>query len=351
MEENSVRIPRYCGVRYAMQRVPKPWFITVLLLAVLLASAALLAACKRQAEPQPIRITYAMPMTVAAIPVYVALERGYWADEGLDVDAKMFSAGRLALDALLGKNAQVMSVSETPLVHAILQGNKIFIVATVTAHKEVKLIVRTDHGIRAPADLRGKKIATLPGTNSDFFMYRFLEANGISARDVKITNMAPPEMVTALVGADIDAYFAWEPHIYYARERLPRATAVYPPGNLYAGRHCVAMNQDFVAEHPEVVPKLIRGFIQAERYVAKHPAKARAIVAKRTGMDDAALRDLWPEYHIAVQFDRELAEILDSEARWARGVQGSADPIPRMLNFLYTKALRDVRPASVSIGQ
>jgi ABC-type nitrate/sulfonate/bicarbonate transport system substrate-binding protein len=330
---------------------PKRWLVTVRVLMVLLVAAALLAACKRKNEPQPIQITYAMPVTVAAIPAYVALERGYWADQGLDVDAKMFSAGRLALDALLGKNAQVMSVSETPLVHAILQGNKIFIVATVTAHKEVKLIVRTDHGIRAPVDLRGKKIATLPGTNSDFFMYRFLEANGISPRDVKITNMAPPEMVTALVGGDIDAYFAWEPHIYYARERLPGLTAVYPPGDLYAGRHCVAMNQDFVAQHPEVLPKLIRGFIQAERYVAKHPAEARAIVAKRTGMDDAALRELWPEYHVAVQFDRELAEILDSEARWARGVQGSADPIPRMLDFVYTKALRDVRPASVSIGQ
>ena len=61
-----------------------------------------------------------------------------------------------------------------------------------------------------------------------------------------------------------------------------------------------------------------------------------------------------PDPGVVVVFvlgDRELAEILDSEARWARGVQGSADPIPRMLDFVYTKALRDVRPASVSIGQ
>jgi NitT/TauT family transport system substrate-binding protein len=338
--------------RSAKRRAPGLWLIGLLVAFLLIIiGVTLWLAWRKPAETQPIRITYAMPLTVAAIPVYVALERGYWAKEGLAVDAQMFSAGRLALDALLGKNAQVMSVSETPLVHAILQGNKIFIVATVTAHKEVKLIVRTDHGIRAPADLRGKKIATLPGTNSDYFMYRFLEANGISPRDAKITNMAPPEMVTALVGGDIDAYFAWEPHIYYARERIPGATAVYPPGNLYSGRHCVAMNQDFVAQHPEVVPKLIRGFIQAERYVAEHPAEARAIVVKRTGMDDAALRELWPEYHVAVQFDREFADILDSEARWARRVQGSADPIPRMLDFVYTKALRDVRPASVSIDQ
>jgi NitT/TauT family transport system substrate-binding protein len=292
-----------------------------------------------------------MPITVAAIPAYVALDRGYWAAEGLDVDAKMFSAGRLALDALLAKNAQVLSVSETPLVHAILQGNKIFIVGTVTAHQEVKLVVRTDHGITKPADLRGKKIATLPGTNSDYFMYRFLEANGLTAKDVKITNMPPPEMVTALVSGNIDAYFAWEPHIYYARQRLPNATAVYPPGNLYAGRHSVAMNQDYVAAHPEVVSQLMRGFIAAERFVREHPADARAIVAKRTGMDEAALRELWGEYDVKVQFDAGLLPILESEARWARSVQGSSEPIPRMQDFLYTTALRNVRSDAVAVEQ
>lgn len=326
------------------------WLVNASLFVALLGMLPL-AACRTQAEPQPIRITYAMPITVAAIPAYVALERGYWAQQGLAVDAKMFSAGRLALDALLAKNAEVMSVSETPLVHAILQGNKIFFVATVTAHKETKLIVRTDHGIHAPSDLRGKRIATLPGTNSDYFMYRFLEMNRISLGDVKITNMAPPEMVTALVSGNIDAFFAWEPHIYYARLRLPGATAVYPPGDLYAGRHCVAMNQDFVVQHPDVVTRLVRGFIQAERFVEEHPAEARTIVAKRTGMDDAALRALWPEYHVAVEFDREFPVILDNEARWARRMQGSSAPIPQMQNFIYTKALREVRPASVSIDQ
>jgi len=292
-----------------------------------------------------------MPITVAAIPAYVALDKGFWVAEGLDVDAQMFSAGRLALDALLAKNAHVMSVSETPLVHAILQGNRIYIVTTVTEHKETKLIVRTDHGIVKPADLRSKKIATLPGTNSDYFMYRFLEANGMTAKDVQITNMSPPEMVTALVSGNIDAFFAWEPHIYYAREHLPTTTSVYSAGDLYAGRHSVAMNQDYVNTHPEVVGKLIRGFIAAERFVAEHPDEARAIVERRTGMEDRALRQLWGEYKVNVQFDAGYLAILESEARWARSAQNSTEPIPRMQDFLYTQALKAVRPASVTVGQ
>ena len=42
-----------------------------------------------------------------------------------------------------------------------------------------------------------KRVATLPGTNSDYFMYEFLKANGVPIENVKVTNMDPPEMVTA----------------------------------------------------------------------------------------------------------------------------------------------------------
>lgn len=131
-------------------------------------------------------ITYAMPVTVAAIPVYVAAEKGFWADEGLNVKVQMFSAGRLALDALLSGNAQVMSVSETPLVFAMSQGHPIYIVATVTRHQETKFIGRRDRGVASAEDLKGKTIATLPGTNSDYFMYRLLQSADISTGDVHI---------------------------------------------------------------------------------------------------------------------------------------------------------------------
>lgn len=143
------------------------------------------------APPRVTKITYAMPITLAAIPAYVAAEKGFWQEEGLEVERKMFSAGRLAVDALLSESAEVMSVSETPLVHAILKGNDVYIVLTVTEHQETKFIGRKDHGIKKPGDLRGKRIATLPGTNSDYFMYEFLQAHGISVSDVKVTNLAP----------------------------------------------------------------------------------------------------------------------------------------------------------------
>lgn len=296
------------------------------------------ACCGRKEGPPPLtpsKITYAMPITVAAIPAYVALEKGFWKEEGLDVQAQMFPSGRQALDALLSKSAEVMSVSETPLVHAILQGNKIYIITTVTQHQEAKLIARRDKGIQSGKDLNGKRVATLPGTNSDYFMYEFLRANGVPIENVKVTNMDPPQMVTAFVQGNIDAYFAWEPHIYYAQKQLPQQSVVFPPGDLYHGRHCVAMNQEFVNAHPDVVEKLIRGFQRAEKFVNENPDESIAIVSKVTGMDIAALKSLWPEYKVTVGIDPQLVPILDKEGQWARTISKSTTPAPNFTGYIY----------------
>jgi NitT/TauT family transport system substrate-binding protein len=318
-------VVRKCSTRY----------VAIALLAVVVITTAM--SCNNKNKPATTKITYAMPITVAAIPAYVALEKGFWKDEGLDVQAQMFPSGRQALDALLSKSAEVMSVSETPLMHAILQGNTIYIVTTVTQHQEVKLIGRRDKGIQSGSDLKGKRVATQPGTNSDYFMYEFLKANGVPIESVKVTNMNPPDMVTAFVQGNIDAYFAWEPHIYYAQKQLPQQSIVFQPGDLYHGRHCVAMNQEFVQAHPDVVEKLIRGFQRAEKFVNEHPDESMAIVSKITSVDIGTLKSLWPEYKVTVGIDSQLIPILDKEARWARTLANSTEPPPNFNNYLYSQ--------------
>jgi sulfonate transport system substrate-binding protein len=294
-------------------------------------------------------ITYAMPVTVAAIPVYVAAEKGFWSDEGLKVNVQMFSAGRLALDALLSGNAQVMSVSETPLVFAMLQGHAIYIVATVTRHQETKFIGRRDQGIVSKDDLKGKTIATLPGTNSDYFMYRLLQSANISPNDVHILSLQPPSMVSALVRDDIAGYFAWEPHIYYGQQQLGDKAVVIGPDDLYRGRHCIAMNQDFVRKNPDTVIKILKGLIKAQDFVHEHPDEAKAIVAKYTNTNTALVNSLWPEYDVQVELGQELLDILGDEAKWVMTQSGSTGALPHLRDFIYTDGLLAVRPESVTI--
>jgi NitT/TauT family transport system substrate-binding protein len=251
--------------------------VTVLLIIVVVAAIATRADQSRELTGTP-SVRYAAPLTIAAAPVYVAAELGLWDDEGIDVSVTYFDSGRKALDALLSNNAEVMSVSETPPLRAFLSGQKIKIITTVTDHKEAKITVRTDR-ISTPQDIKGKKIGTVAGTNSDYYMYRWLEANNIDKVDVDIIPLDAGALSQAFVQGEIDVMFAWEPFNYNAISKIPTLAESWPT-KLYSGRHTVVVNDNYLKANPKIAEAVIRGFIKAENYIKTNPNEAKKLLRK-----------------------------------------------------------------------
>ena len=316
-----------------------------------LVAGALACASPRPAAAQATKLVYALPTTVPAVIPYVALDKGFFRKEDLEVEGKMFPSGREAFQALLAKHAQLHTVSETPVVHAILQGNDIVTIATVARHIEAKLIARPSRGIRSPTDIRGKRVATLPGTNSDYFMYRFFDHYGIALGDVKIANMSSPDMVVAYTKGEIDAYFAWEPFIHFGKKQVPDDSLVFYPGHLYQGRTTVNMNRDYVRQHPEVVRRIIRALVAAEDFVRWHPEEALEVASKRLNMEPSIYKELWPEQVMRVELDEGFLRLMEGVGKWAAEKSGRKEPIPDFRDRIYRDALVKERPWAVDIAK
>lgn len=307
-------------------------------------AALLLLASRAGAETN--KLVYALPVSVPAVVPYVAVDKGFFRDEGLEVEARMFSSGREALQALLAGQAQIQTVSETPVVHAIIQGNRIVTVATVARHQEAKLLARADIG--NPADLVGRRVATLPGTNSDYFMYKFLAAHGLKPAQLKITNMPPPEMVAAYARGDIDGYFAWEPHVQFGLAVVPKSR-VHFPGKLYRGWATVNMDPLFVKANPETTRKILRALIKAEAFVKAHKDESLLLVASRLKMDAKVLRSVWDQSQYRVELDKGLVLQMTEIGLWSSETSKSNKPLPNFRQFIYDEPLRKERPKSVSL--
>lgn len=317
-------------------------FATVVV--VVVALAAYMLAQPDSKRPVTSKVRYAAPLTIAAAPVYIADAKGFWKDEGLDVDVTYFDSGRKALDALLSNDAEIMSVSETPPLRAYLSGSDIAIIGTVTKHNEAKMTVRSDK-ISKPADVRGKKIGTVAGTNSDYYMYRWLEANNIKVSEVEIVPLDATALGQAFVQGNVDVMFAWEPHNYNASSKIASRSKSWPT-ELYAGRHTVVMNSDYSSKHQDVAEKMLKGFIEAEQFIRAHPDAAKAIVRERTKMSSEALEELWKEYDYTVGIDEGLYDIIDDQSSWIASEQNpqSRSSAAGLVNV---KFLTDLEPGRV----
>ena len=178
------------------------------------------------------------------------------------------------------------------------------------------MTVRSDK-VKDAKDVAGKKIGTVAGTNSDYYMYRWLEAHNIKESDVTIVQLDAAALSQAFVQGNIDVMFAWEPYNYNASSKIPSLSQSWPT-ELYNGRHTVEMNTDYLKNNPEVAKKIIKGFIKAEEYIKNNPEESKQIVMDRTGMSKDALDKLWGEYTYKVGLDDQFATILNDEASWIK---------------------------------
>jgi NitT/TauT family transport system substrate-binding protein len=130
----------------------------------------------------------------------------------LEVKTNLHPYGKPALQDVLEGRADFATCAETPVVFAVMKGERVSIIATIqTTNQENAIIARRDRGIGAIGDLKGRKIATTLGTHG-LFPGRHIEA--WHRRSGHPYRPAAEEMPDALARGDVDAISAF--HLYHS---------------------------------------------------------------------------------------------------------------------------------------
>ncbi|HQV29938.1 MAG TPA: ABC transporter substrate-binding protein, partial [Thermoflexales bacterium] len=156
--------------------------------AILLAATLTLSACVAPGTstgPTVVRLPMGYIPNAQYAPFYVAVEKGYFAAEGIqiDFDYKFETDGV----KLVGANALPFAVvSGEQVVLARAQGLPVRYVAQWYHTFPVAVFSLASSGIRTPADLKGKRIGLAGFFGATYVGWRaFLAANGLSEADVK----------------------------------------------------------------------------------------------------------------------------------------------------------------------
>ena len=316
-----------------------------LTLAVILALA--LTSCTATREPAPLkRVVVAATNLPASAPVYVAHEKEFFRDEGLDVVLQQYGAGRLGLDAMLEGEADLATVADAPIARAVVDGKKPTIVATIAEIDDASVIVaRKDRGIATARDLIGKRVGVVAGTSADFFLHIYLVTSAIEQSQISVVPVQPENLVAALTEGRVDAISAFDPYKIDAERGLGGNAVVLDDPGLYTTFWNVAARPEFVREDRDTTVRFLRALARANEYILANPDETQLITARHIDLPKSDLAKQWADNHWTLELSQPLILTLEDEARWMTGESTT----PNFLLNIDPSALRTVNPEGVTI--
>ncbi len=317
------------------------------------ALAALLLGLAGAAAAAPPRLTLAVADLVYSAPALVAESRGYFAEEGLDLDVIRCVIGQACLKRLLDGEAHFATVADTPITFAAFRRRDFAIVATMTTSgREARVVVRADRGLRTPADLKGKRLGVIRGTSGHYFAETFLLLHGIAPADVSLVALEPGDAIGPLVRGEVDAASLFEPHGSSALQALGDRARALPTPSFFSITFNLVSVPEAAGGRDEDLVKLLRALRRATEFIQAQPEQAQAIVARAARQSDPGLVARgWSDFSFRIELAQPLITTLEAQARWAqREKLVPADaPLPSMLDLVRPEPLRRLDARAVRI--
>lgn len=345
MDDLNIPAPRYR--RLLTRKLP---VIAAALIAALLIAIWVRFAAQPARQPEKLVIAHASQASFAL--VYIAAARGYFRDEGLDVELQPHVLGRDALNSAIEGRADLATVYETPVVQRIYQGTALGIISTLhTSTRSQALLARRDSGISTLGDLRGKRVGVTPGTSMEFLLHLLLTTESVPASAISTVRLEPAEYESAIGGGQVDALMVFGPHLHALQQKFGKDRLAVFQTDLYIETSMLAGMRDHLLAKPAAMKQLLKALLRAQTYARTDPAESLEIVVRQlTGRyTEEAVRQGFADIRLDIELDHLLLTLLTQEARWLRDRGTFSTAIPDFREFIITDFLHDVNPLAATL--
>src|SRR5262245_58207306 len=181
--------------------------------------AALVAVGAHAQAPEKKKITIAVggKNLFYYLPLSVAERKGFFKDEGLDVEIPDFAGGAKALQALVGGSADMVSGAYEHTINMVAKKQPIKAVVLQAKYSSIVLVMSKERAAKykSAKDLKGWKIGvTAPGSSTNMFVNNLLAKDGLKPTDVSIVGVGTGTgAFAAMEKGEIDAISNLDPVI------------------------------------------------------------------------------------------------------------------------------------------
>ena len=217
-------------------------------------------------------------------PIYIAYDKGFFAEEGFDVE--LISADAETRKIGLNNGTIPIVNGDFQFFPSVEEGINVSVVDGL--HNGcIKFLVRNDSDIKEAKDLKGKKIGVdeIGGTPHQVASV-WVENAGISAlpdkHEVEFVPYSDGNLeLEALQKGDIDVAALWDPFGSVA-EKEGKAKIIFDlsTDEVFAGKYCCFLyaSNKVLEENPDEVAALLRAYRKAQDWISKNPEEAVDII-------------------------------------------------------------------------
>lgn len=216
-----------------------------------------------------------------------------------------------------------------------------------------RIVARRSAGIHTLADLRGKRVATMPRTSSAYYLHRMLAGVGVSDAELSIvpfvsgTKRPLTAMRQALLDREIDAVTIWEPEMQRCKDALGDDAIEFFDAAAYREQFSLYSTQGHLADpvlRPRIVA-LVRSLIASSEQIRRDPRPAWPLVSRAARLDIATVERSWPHHTYPGTLLANLLEVLVQEDVWvARETSRAPRSRDELARLIDTSILREALP-------
>jgi len=284
--------------------------------------------------------TFAYQDRVADAASIIAVENGFFEDEGLNVKTMRFSSGPACTEALIYGNAEFGTMGDTTGIITTSKGHPVKIICSHGGgENRHRIVVSETSNIESIGDLEGKFIGVKKGTSTHGGLLLFAEKNGLDLED-EIVDMQPSDQLTALAAGELDAIVASEPtpSLAIANGYGHELATLGGLNNTYP--ILILVHTQFAKEHPETVVKMLRALISATDFIQNNLDEAANIQATITGLDADVVKTAMNFHYYNVCMTQETKDSLSNMATFLKNMKQISE-IPDFNTVIETSYLEE----------
>jgi NitT/TauT family transport system substrate-binding protein len=181
------------------------------------------------------------------------------------------------------------------------------VVIAAACNRGMAVVAKKDSGITTIKDLKGKKVAILPGSTQEVVILDRLAAEGMTVKDVEAIRLSFSDMAPALARGDIDAYVGAEPGPGISLANGVGQIVEYPYSTPTGSLNMVlTTRRELIEKDPALIKAVLKTHRAASEYAMKDRDAFVAMAMAKLGQQKPSIEKAAPNVELTWNIDDQF---------------------------------------------